>query len=128
MAAKKKAGPRPTKSANAAKPAGKKAGYDFANDPQIISCNMNLQTYEYFRRLLEVGALQGRIGEMRPIPELEPLIAAIHHVIAGGQVKVDLVRAGNSALVGELAQRVESAMNESNAANKRANYYVTMAV
>jgi hypothetical protein len=83
--------------------------------------------YEYLTRAIELGAFEGPLGKMEVHPSLKPLIEAMHHVLAGGEVETRIARAGNPDVVQDLDNRLERGRQEANAINKAAGYRVTMA-
>lgn len=99
------------------------ANHDIANDPQIIQVSMGLQSYLYVRKLLENGALDGALGQMQLSPEIQPLIEAMHHVLAGGEATVQVTRPGNPALVQTFLDAASAATSEGNVINAKTGYY-----
>ncbi|NTX37423.1 hypothetical protein HUA78_23495 [Myxococcus sp. CA033] len=58
--------------------------------------------------------MEGPGGAVGLNPALEPVMEALHHLLAGGEVEVRVTRRGHSRLVQELRQRVEDATREVN--------------
>jgi hypothetical protein len=75
-------------------------------------------------RLLQLGAMEGALGEMDISPLLKPVLEAMHQVLAGGEVEIKVVATGNPLLVQELNSRIEQATQELNAINQRTGYSV----
>jgi hypothetical protein len=69
----------------------------------------------YLQRAQELGAVEGTGGALSLSPALRPVLQALHHVLAGGEVDVRILRPGNMDLVSELDQRAEDATQEANA-------------
>ncbi len=69
----------------------------------------------YLARAQELGAVEGTGGALALNPALRPVLQALHHVLAGGEVDVRILRPGNMDLVSELDQRAEDATQEANA-------------
>lgn len=104
-------------------------GYSGADlGPSIISVPFARSLYQYFYRTLDLGALEGKLGEMDVAPDLVPLIDAVHHVLAGGAVNVEIVRKGNPDIVKELAKMREEGVANSNIINKESGYYATPSI
>jgi hypothetical protein len=57
--------------------------------------------------------------------EVKELIHAAHHILAGGSVKVEIVKSGDPGVVSELATIQAEANRHSNEINKNAGTYLT---
>ncbi|AKQ69937.1 hypothetical protein A176_006849 [Myxococcus hansupus] len=68
---------------------------------------------DYLARSHALGATEGPVGARALNPALRPLMEALHHVLAGGEVAVHIVRPGNADLVDELNHRAERATEAS---------------
>ncbi len=66
----------------------------------------------YLARCHELGAVEGPLGARALNPALRPILEALHHVLAGGEVAVQLLQRGNADLVNELNLRAERATEE----------------
>lgn len=95
--------------------------------PRVVAYNLSSGTYGYMMRMLDLGVLEGALGEMEMAPQVKELFEAMHHVVAGGDVKLEIVRRGNPDIVGELNRRLSEGMREANEINQRSGYYVTAA-
>lgn len=95
--------------------------------PRMVGYQLSQGNYEYLMRILELGALEGPLGEMRPNEALRPIFEALHHVMAGGEVDVKVTRRGNPDIVNDLNRRLEKGTAEANEINRRAGFYVTAA-
>lgn len=93
--------------------------------PRLIGYNMGYDAYEYLEHLLEHGLVVGPLGRMEINAKVRPLVDAMHHVLAGGTVKVEVTTPGNPQVVAELADAAKKAGEESNAINKAMGFYVT---
>nr|WP_217917321.1 hypothetical protein [Myxococcus sp. AM009] len=60
-----------------------------------------------------MGAVEGPLGARALNPALRPILEALHHLLAGGEVSVQLLQRGNADLVNELNLRAERATEES---------------
>lgn len=96
--------------------------------PTTVSYAIASETYGYVKRVLDLGAIEGALGEMKVSPEIDKLFQAIHEVLAGGEVEVKVVRRGSPDIVRDLNQRLAAGAREANEINKQAGYYVTLTV
>jgi hypothetical protein len=90
--------------------------------PQLVTRAMVASAQAYMIRLLQLGAMEGALGELDLNPSLKRLTEALHQVVAGGQVEVKLVEAGESHVVQELNSRLEQAIKDGNSMNGQAGY------
>lgn len=67
----------------------------------------------YLARCHELGAVEGPLGARTLNPALRPVLEALHHLLAGGEVSVQLLQRGNADLVNELNLRAERVTEES---------------
>ncbi|MDY7226427.1 hypothetical protein [Hyalangium rubrum] len=67
---------------------------------------------EYLKRLKELGAVEGTQGAVELNPTLLPVLEALHHVLAGGEVEVRVVRDGQQDLFQELSVRALQGLQE----------------
>jgi hypothetical protein len=95
-------------------------------DATTVAYTLSSETYAYLRRLIELGAVEGSLGDMKAAEFLAPVIEALHTVMAGGEIAIETIRRGNPDILRELNERVASATQESNAINQAAGYYVTL--
>jgi len=82
--------------------------------------------YTYLVLAYEAGATQGSPakGTVKFTPEVERLIEAFHHVLAGGVLEKNLIQTpGNQAIVDDLYERLEEAVEETNLVNKKHGSY-----
>jgi hypothetical protein len=96
--------------------------------PTIVQVPFTRSLYDYFYRALDLGALEGPLGEFDVAEDLLPLIEAVHQVLAGGAVEVNVTRRGNPDIVRELRRRREQGRDDSNVINRKSGYYATPAV
>jgi hypothetical protein len=90
--------------------------------PQLVTRAMVASAQAYMIRLLQLGAMEGTLGDLDLNPSLKKLIEAIHQVVAGGEAEVKLVEAGESQVVQELNSRLEQAIKDGNSINRQAGY------
>jgi hypothetical protein len=100
--------------------------YDPEQGPQIIGHSVTYSAYEYLKRIISLGVFEGTLGNMRVSDAVRPVIDAMHVVLAGGEVKIEVVHRGNPDIVSELARRVEDSTRDANAINEKSGYYVTI--
>ena len=93
-------------------------------EPQLVTRETVASADGYMIRLLQLGAIEGALGEMDISPVMKPVLEAMHHILSGGDVEIKVVAAGNPLLVQELNRRLDEATQELNAINQRAGYSV----
>jgi hypothetical protein len=91
-------------------------------EPKLVTRETTSNSYAYQMRLLQLGALEGALGNIAVNPDLKPVIEALHQVLAGGAVEITIAQAGNLDIVAELNRRLERATAEANAINKKSEY------
>ncbi len=97
-----------------------------SDDPTLVSYPLARSTYEYMMRLKELGAVEGALGKMSLLPELKPVIDAIHVILAGGEVSVDVKKRGNPDIIHELEEMFDQGQKDANFINEKSGYYVTI--
>jgi len=90
--------------------------------PAVVSQSVTLGALDYLRRLQQLGAIEGAVGEQSVCHELIPIVEALHHVLAGGEVEVKVKSQGNVKIVGELDALFCRTLRESNEINDAAGY------
>src|SRR5262245_44179364 len=100
------------------------AGYVEEREPKLIKRETVASADGYMIRLLQLGAMEGALGEMNICSVLKPVLEAMHHVLTGGEVEIKLVAEGNSLLVQELNGRLEQATQDLNAINRQVGHSV----
>jgi len=90
--------------------------------PKLVTRETTSNAYAYQMRLLQLGALEGALGNIAVNPDLKPVIEALHQVLAGGTVEIKIAQAGNLDIAAELNRRLERATAEANAINKKSEY------
>lgn len=91
-------------------------------EPKLVTRETTANAYAYQMRLLQLGAIEGALGNLAINPDLKPVIEALHHVLAGGAIEIKISQAGNRDIVEELNRRIERATAEANAINKKSEY------
>lgn len=97
-----------------------------SDDPTLVSYPLARSTYEYMMRLKELGAIEGALGQMSLLPELKPVIDAIHVILAGGEVSIDVKKRGNPDIIHELEEMFDRGQKDANFINEKSGYYVTV--
>ncbi|MDC0712054.1 hypothetical protein POL68_26535 [Stigmatella sp. ncwal1] len=69
----------------------------------------------YLQRLQALGAIEGSGMSLTFSPHIHPVLEALHHVLAGGEVEVRITRAGQADIVEELNALAEQVLEESRA-------------
>lgn len=95
---------------------------------RIIHLSFAAALGEYLERVRDLGAVEGHHGAVDLNPTLRPVVDALHHVLAGGEVELRVVREGQPDIVRELEQRASRATTETNALNAQAETPVVTAV
>lgn len=96
--------------------------------PRITPLPLASGLTDYLMRVQELGAVEGSDGGVALHPDLKPILEAMHHVLAGGEVQLNVVHRGNPDIVNELNRRVQQATDEANAINKAVGFYLTASV
>jgi hypothetical protein len=97
-----------------------------SDDPTLVSYPLARSAYEYMMRLKDLGAVEGALGQMGLLPELKPVIDAIHVILAGGEVSIDVKRRGNPDIIHELEEMFAKGQSDANYINEKSGYYVTI--
>ena len=99
------------------------------SEPQtIIQLPFSAALGEYLERVQNLGAMEGENGAVELNPTLMPILEAMHHILAGGEVEVRVLRGGQQDIFRELQQRAVQATRETNALNQAAGSVVATAV
>ncbi|MCE9668610.1 hypothetical protein LY474_12375 [Myxococcus stipitatus] len=96
--------------------------------PHLVDVPLARAVEGYLRRLQELGAVEGPGGAVGLNPALAPVLEALHHLLAGGEVEVRVTRRGLPAVVQELGARVEEATREVNQLQALATFTLTTTV
>jgi hypothetical protein len=96
--------------------------------PRVVNLPVSSALQDYLRRVEELGVVEGADGALALNPTLAPVLAALHHVLAGGEVEVRITRTGQATLVKELQERAARSFEETNALNQQPGTEVDVAV
>jgi hypothetical protein len=96
--------------------------------PRVVNVTLASSLGAYLLRTQELGAVEGAGGSLTLSPALEPILEALHHVLAGGEVQVHVVRGGNPDIVDELNRRASQATQEANILTRAAGLSLTATV
>lgn len=78
--------------------------------PHVINLTLTRSLGAYLLRAQELGVVEGTERALVLNPAIQPVLEALHHVLAGGEVAVRIVRGGNPDLVEELDRRAARAL------------------
>jgi hypothetical protein len=95
--------------------------------PRLVGYNIAYSLYEYLERLIDLGLLEGPLGHMDLNAKVKPIMEALHQVLAGGTVNIQVTTPGSPQVVQELAQLIKQARDDGNAINKAVGFYMTAA-
>jgi hypothetical protein len=76
----------------------------------LVPVTMAEGAREYLYRLVDLGVIEGPLGEMQPPPEILKIVEALHHVLAGGKVEIEVSDPGNRPVVQELSDRLSATL------------------
>ena len=102
--------------------------YNDVKGARITTLPLASSISDYILRVQELGVVEGPSGGAELHPSLKPLLEAFHHVLAGGEVEVNVVHRGNPDIVNELNRRAEQGTQEANTINQAAGFYLTAMV
>ena len=103
-------------------------GNGTTNTPRIVNVTLASSLGAYLLRTQELGAVEGPEGSLALHPALQPVLEALHHVLAGGEIAVHVLRSGNPDIVAELDRRAAYATREANILNKVSGSALTTTV
>ncbi|WP_225413178.1 hypothetical protein [Stigmatella hybrida] len=69
----------------------------------------------YLQRVQALGAIEGSGDTLAFSPHVQPVLEALHHVLAGGEVEVRILSAGQAGIVEELRALSEQVLAEAKA-------------
>jgi hypothetical protein len=95
---------------------------------RIVQLSLSSALSEYLERVRELGAVESSHGGVELNPTLQPVLQALHHVLAGGEVTVHVTRQGLPDIYEELQERAARAVRETNALNQPPGVVVVTAV
>ncbi len=93
--------------------------------PTLVSYQLTQSAYDYLMRAIGLGVYEGPIGDMKIAKDMEPVLEALHTVLSGGSVKVEVVQRGSPDIKRELDERMAQMGRDSNEINAKSGYYVT---
>jgi hypothetical protein len=99
--------------------------YQANQGPSLVAYNLTASGYAYLMRLLQLGAIEGRLGAMDLHHDLKPVFDAMHAVLAGGTVEIKILHRGSPDIVNELRGLLEQTRRDGNEINEKAGYYLT---
>ena len=93
--------------------------------PRIVGHMLAYKVNELIYRFTELGFSFDGDGAASVNPELGPVVDAVFHVLAGGEVEIKIKHRGNPDIVAELQRRLADGMAEANEINSDAGFYIT---
>ena len=84
----------------------------------MVGVNVSTSMHELMRRSWELGVLEGKSGAHKIPRELQPVLDGLVQILAGGEVRVEVVREGEADTVKELKGLLKKAIAQTNALNK----------
>lgn len=100
--------------------------YNESKAPRTVGATLSGETHAYFLKLFELGVLEGPVGDMQVNPSLRSVVSALHTVLAGGEVEVRTLKAGDPDIVRDLDRRLDNGTRESNDINGKARFQFVM--
>ena len=98
--------------------------YSDHNGPTTVSYTVVSSMWAYIQRCIELGAIEGPIDDHDLEPQIRHIVRCAHHILAGGEVEMKIIRKGNPDIFNNLESRMDEVKQEVNAVNKAAGYYV----
>ena len=83
-------------------------------DKTTVAYPMAASIYTYFKRVIDLGPIDGGLGEHALREDVRELVTALHHVLAGGTAKVDIEQRGSMDIFNELEKLFEAGQNDAN--------------
>jgi len=74
----------------------------------MVAVEVKERTREYMYRLVELGVVVGPVGAMEVPPDLQRILDAVHHVIAGGKTEIVVREPGDPTVLDELKKRFDT--------------------
>ena len=78
----------------------------------------------WVNRCIELGAIEGTVGSQGLESNVDDLVRAMHHVLAGGTVTVTVNTAGTTEVVDELNLLLDEGITEANRINDDSGTHV----
>jgi hypothetical protein len=97
-------------------------------DARIIQLLLSSALNDYLERVRELGAVEGSNGGVELSPTLQPVLQALHHVLAGGEVTIEVTRQGLPDIFQDLQKRAGRAVQETHTLNPPLGVVVVPAV
>jgi hypothetical protein len=83
---------------------------------------VGFEAVAYLNQLVSLGAVEGAVGRQQLNASLAPVIAALHQVLAGGTVRLEVTTPGHLPIVAGLDRQLASAIHEANTMNSFEEY------
>ena len=95
-------------------------------DKSTVAYPMASSIQTYFARCLEIGAIEGSLGDQHLLPEVRELVRCLHHVLAGGKVSSTVEQRGSMDIYNDLERLFDIGQRDANEINAAARYYVSI--
>jgi hypothetical protein len=95
-------------------------------DKSTVAYPMASSIHAYFARCIEVGAIEGSLGDQQLLAEARELVRCLHHVLAGGKVSCAVEQRGSMDIYNDLERLFDVGQRDANEINAAAGYYVSV--
>jgi hypothetical protein len=95
-------------------------------DRSTVAYPLATSIHAYFARCLEVGAIEGSLGDQHLLAEVRELVRCLHHLLAGGKVTCAVEQRGSMDIYNDLERLFEIGERDANEINAAAGYYVSV--
>jgi hypothetical protein len=95
-------------------------------DRSTVSYPMASSIHAYFARCIEIGAIEGTLGDQHLLAEVRELVRCLHHVLAGGKVACTVEQRGSMDIYNDLERLFDVGERDANEINAAARYYVSV--
>lgn len=94
-----------------------------SNEATVVGLQVTASTLDLLRRLNALGLVEGKPGKQALAKEVQPLVDALLHVLAGGSVTLEVHTPGEKGTVNELRELLDEAVSHANALNKASGHH-----
>lgn len=103
-------------------------GYQDPRGAKPGSLTLARRLIDYLERCNELGLKLDGDGKFMIDEDLQPVMLALHTVLAGGRIEVNVQEPGNPDIVHELNRRVAEGLADATELNRLAGYYLSAGV
>jgi hypothetical protein len=90
-----------------------------AQEHETVTISVAPSAKGYLDALAEYELLEGEVGDQTVHNEAQDCLAALHHVLGGGHVRVAIEEEGATSIVERLEGTLQAALEETNAIRKQ---------